>query len=113
MSIYDPLKNYLLNKRGSKSLRLTFQQFDGIVSSNNAKSKYYLRQWWQNSYSPERRHVQAEAWQRAGWKVSEVDFQRQVVTFVEEDSQRNIKPFCSLVSDHLPMPPDKSHPLAL
>ena len=83
MSIYDPLKNYLLSKKGGKLLRLTFEQFDSIAP-NKAQSKYYLPQWWQNSYSPSRRHVQAKAWHDAGWKVSEVDLQKQVVTFVEE-----------------------------
>jgi len=83
MSTYDPLKKYLLGQRGNKSIQLSFQQFDSIIGSNNAKSKYYLRQWWQNSNIPEGRHVQAKAWQSAGWFVNDVDLKKQVVTFVE------------------------------
>ena len=79
MSVYDPLKNYLLSKKGSKLVHLTFTQFDSIAP-NKALSKYDVPQWWEND---DKTHPQAHAWMTAGWKKKDVDLNRQIVTFME------------------------------
>jgi hypothetical protein len=86
MSKYAPLKIFLFSKKGSKTLKLSFKNVEDIIKDKLPYSAYNknLRQWWQNSYSPRRKHVQAVAWHTAGWKVSNVDYSLQSVTFVEE-----------------------------
>ncbi len=81
MAQYDPLRDYLSEYKGNELTR-TFKEIDNIIAPKALPpSAYNLRQVWQNSYSHRRRHVQAAAWQNAGWKVSKVDLQRQIVTF--------------------------------
>jgi len=79
-SKYDPFKDYLL-KNKSKSVQLTLKQIEIIIGNKLPPSAYYLRQWWGNSRSATRRHVQAIAWTNAGWEVDEVDFKSQQVSF--------------------------------
>ena len=86
MTKYDPLRDHLSKYKGAK-LQLTFQQITNIIAPEKLPpSAYDLRQWWQNSYSAKRKHVQAVAWHKAGWKVDVggVNFQRQTVTFVKQ-----------------------------
>ena len=83
MAKYDPLRDYLLKYKGNE-LTLTFKQIEGVIGSDLPPSAYYLRQWWQNSWSPKRRHIQAVAWDEAGWKTKNVGFQSQRVTFCKK-----------------------------
>ena len=88
MAKYDPLRDYLSNLPNYDSeIQLTFKQIEDIIGtdlSGPERSAYHLRQWWQNSYSPKRKHVQAIAWHSARWKVKGVDLQLQKVTFCRE-----------------------------
>ncbi len=81
MSKYDPLKDHLSGYKGNE-LTLTFKEIENIIAPEALPPcAYNLRQFWQNSYSPRRRHMQATAWHNAGWKVSKVDLQQQIILF--------------------------------
>jgi len=87
MAQYDPLRDYLSEYKGNE-LTLTFKEIDNIIapkalppSAYNPRQFYNQGQFWQNSYRHRRGHVQATAWHSAGWKVSKVDLQLQIVTF--------------------------------
>ena len=80
MEKYSPLKSYLLTQKGSHLL-FSFKQIEKIICDKLPPSAYYLRQWWENSKSPGRKHVQAVAWTSAGWEVDEVYFKSQQVSF--------------------------------
>ncbi len=86
MAKYNLLRDYLSNHKDVE-LQLTFKQIEGIIKDELPWSAYHLRQFWQNSYSVKRRHVQAIAWHNAEWKVSKVDFQGQTVTFSRESKR--------------------------
>ncbi len=80
MAKYDPLRIHLANIKNGGAV-LTFKQIENIIGDTLPRSAYYLRQFWENSRSPARRHVQAAAWLSAGWEVDKVHFQEQKVTF--------------------------------
>jgi len=82
MAQYDPLRDYLSEYKGNE-LMLTFKQIDNIIAPKALPpSAYYPSSFWGNSTRrPKNKHVQAFAWYDAGWKVSKVDLQRQIVTF--------------------------------
>jgi len=89
MAQYDPLRDYLSDYKGNELTR-TFKEIDNIIAPKALPpSAYNLRQFWQNSYSHRRRHVQATAWHNAGWKVSKVDLQQQIVTFCRRLMKRH------------------------
>lgn len=77
---YDSLINHLLACKGNR-LQFTLKQIEKIIGDSLPPSAYYLRQWWENSKSSSRRHVQAIAWISAGWEVDKIDFNTQQVFF--------------------------------
>jgi hypothetical protein len=80
MGKYDPLRKYLSNISNNKVV-LSFEQIQKIIGSGFPPRAYDLRQWWENSKSSKKAHVQAKAWLDAGWEVDSVDFKNQRVTF--------------------------------
>ena len=81
MAKYDPLKGYLKNLPASLfDVTLSFDQINEILQSNLPYSAYQYPAWWANEVNGP--HVQAHAWQDAGWKVEIVDFYRKRVRFL-------------------------------
>jgi hypothetical protein len=81
-SKYDPLGIYLSRQRGARCT-LSFSDVERILGEDLPASARNIRQWWQNSYLPQRRSPQSNhGWQGAGWSTVEVDMAREMVTFV-------------------------------
>ena len=77
----EPLKDYLKDLSMSKSeITLSFDQINKILQTDLPYSAYHYRAWWANEVNGP--HVQAHAWQDAGWKVESVDFNRKRVRFL-------------------------------
>ena len=84
MAQYDPLRVYLLSKSKDNELPLTFKEINSIIAPAVLPPGAYKRggSFWGNSTRrPGNRHTWALAWYDAGWRVSNVDYQRQIVTF--------------------------------
>jgi hypothetical protein len=61
---------------------MSFAQIEGLIGGPWPPFARTLRNWWQNTYSSKRRHVQAiHGWHAAGWVVDSVDRVRETVTF--------------------------------
>lgn len=83
MSKYDPLRDYLKKlSLAQNEITLSFQQINKILEAELPKSAYQYNAWWANEVNGP--HVQAHAWQDAGWKVDSVDFNRKRVSFVRD-----------------------------
>ena len=82
MSKYDRLRDWLKGS-GKASARLRFSEIEAILGENLPATARRKRQWWANSGgNAQNRHVQANAWYDAGYRVETVDFERETVTFV-------------------------------
>ncbi|MGF6773802.1 putative restriction endonuclease [Paraburkholderia sp. GAS199] len=79
MAKYDSLETYLRNVRG-KSVRLTFDEINGILPSPLPRSAYEHSPFWSNT-TVGSTHVWADAWQRAGWRVTGHSLENQNVDF--------------------------------
>ncbi len=82
MAKYDPLKVYL--KKISLSMNevaLSFDQISEILQSDLPYSAYNHSAWWSNE--TDGRHVQAHAWQDAGWNVESVNLDKRRVRFIQ------------------------------
>ncbi len=75
MTKYDPLNEYL-KKSGRLNLRLTFAEIEKILADKLPASAYKYAAWWANGG-----HIQANAWLEAGYKVDNVNWDMQAVTF--------------------------------
>ena len=81
MAKYDPLKDYLQKiSPSTKDVTLSFPQINGFLQSDLPYSAYNYPAWWANEVGGP--HVQAYAWQDAGWKVDSVDLDKQLVRFI-------------------------------
>ena len=76
-----PLARWFLT-RPAESTRLqhSFAQIERTLGFTLPKSARLHPAWWQDA-SANTRHVQALAWLNAGWRVSELDMQREQVVF--------------------------------
>ncbi len=91
MAKYDPLRDYLSEYK----LTLTFKEIDNIIAPKALPRGAYCKEssfWGNSTRRPGNKHVQAFAWYDAGWKVSRVDFQRQIVTFCRRLNEYKAKP---------------------
>lgn len=79
MAKYDPLEIYLSGVR-SETVRLTFAEMDGILGSPLPRSAYQYSAFWGNSTEGST-HVWADAWQRAGWRVTGFNLDQRYVDF--------------------------------
>jgi hypothetical protein len=79
MPKYGPLAKFLGDSaRTEGTTILSFAQIEDLTGRALPKSARRYRSWWGNDGY----HVQAAAWQAAGWRVFKVDMARQVVTFI-------------------------------
>lgn len=79
MAKYDSLETYLRDVRG-KSIRLTFDEINRILPSPLPRSAYEHPPFWSNT-TVGSTHVWADAWQRAGWRVTGHSLEKQYVDF--------------------------------
>ncbi len=81
MSKYRPLKEFLENiDLKITECILAFDEVNNIVSGELPASAYYNRAWWSNPKS-KNYHPHARSWLMAGFKVTHVDLEKQMVTF--------------------------------
>lgn len=80
MKKYDPLCNYLLQRKGQK-VTLGFEEVENIINAKLPKSAYIYPQWWSNSNTKD--HPHCHAWLDAGFKTVDVveNIERKIVTF--------------------------------
>jgi DNA invertase Pin-like site-specific DNA recombinase len=77
---YDPLHRFLCDS-GHQQIDLGMDEIAAMVGGGLPSSAYRLRMWWANTSASQHGHVQARAWQDAGYQVSEVDFTARRVRF--------------------------------
>lgn len=86
---YGPLYDWLggLAIRASSGYRIEqrFGDLQELLGDELPPSAFEHQAWWANDVS---RGRHARAWMRAGWKVDDVDFANETVTFVRTDSVR-------------------------
>jgi hypothetical protein len=78
---YAPLGRYLAGV-GEESATLSFGRIEKILGTALPKAAATHRAWWENEIRGS--HVQAKAWMREGWRVTEVNLGRSSVTFSKE-----------------------------
>lgn len=84
MNRYDPLRWHLAKVPADQhEVRFSFRDIEKIVGPFPPSARN-RRQWWENSES----HVQAAAWQGAGFKVTEVNLTTELVVFGRGTPQR-------------------------
>jgi hypothetical protein len=70
-SKYDKLKTYLLDS-ALPTVTLSFKELEKVLCFSLPSTAYRRPQWWSNEIGPTR-HVQANAWMDAGFRVAEKD----------------------------------------
>lgn len=84
-SKYAQLSIYLVRRaKYSDRVTLPFKRVEEIIGDDLPASAYYNRYWWNNT----RKSSQSEAWMTVGWKVEEVDLERQEVTLRRQETAR-------------------------
>lgn len=81
MSKYAPLVEYL-NEHGSGAVTLSFDEIARILGEALPASARLYPAWWGNDTNG--RHVNANEWLNAGWKVESVSLVDERVTFVRQ-----------------------------
>lgn len=77
MSKYSPLRDFL-SQCEDDLIELSFKEIEDILGSSLPDSAREHRGWWGN----DRSHTQARnGWLAAGWEVSHVDLQKEIVVF--------------------------------
>lgn len=79
MSKYDSLARYLA-ELADDSVTLSFGQINDMLPGGLPQSAYDHRPWWANRNDG--RGSQSTGWQSVGWESSDVDMERERVTFV-------------------------------
>lgn len=85
MAKYDPLRDYLRD-RSANRITLLFGQIEDIIGAALPPSARRYGEWWANEDPQDTAHVQAVAWQEAGWKMAGVDLLAEQVFFVRMQS---------------------------
>ena len=62
-----PLAAYV-SRRGTPEIELAFEDVERIIGSRVPETAS-RPQWWANESSPDTRHVQCRAWQKAGYEA--------------------------------------------
>lgn len=88
MKKYDPLCSYL-SKLTESDITLSFTKVEDILRDTLPNSARNHRAWWGNGS-----HIQAYAWMDAGFRVSEVDFVSECVSFRKINSLSDGKAAC-------------------
>lgn len=87
MNMYDPLFDFLMNRKNEQKIALSINEIEKIINKKLPKSAHTEIQRWENSES----HVQAKAWLNAGFLVEHPSdaIKTGIVTFVKsEDSSK-------------------------
>ena len=74
MGKYQKLSDYLV-KQQIITVSLTYAEIETILGFSLPSSAYHHRAWWANTAS----HPQAKSWLNMGWKVTKVDFDKNIV----------------------------------
>jgi hypothetical protein len=78
---YTPLENYLRSLPESQGeVTLGFEQIEKILNTSLPASAYESRAWWANV--KEGNHVNTRAWANAGWKIGNLDVNKQRVKLI-------------------------------
>ena len=84
MSKYQALTDYLLAHCNAKTVELSFDSIESLIYPNYLPgSAYIYREWWANDGY----HSQANAWYKAGFRVSTVI--DKTVVFINSDMSRS------------------------
>ena len=78
MAKYEALGEWLLG-RGAE-VRVFFAQLDRIVNGLPPSARRYPA-WWRGPAAISPTHVQKRAWESVGYRVGELDLEREVVVF--------------------------------
>lgn len=77
---YESLTHYFLSIPAQTSeLTLTFQQIEEILRDQLPASALHHQPWW--NYEAHPRQPQKISWQKAGWRMEDVDFSRRLVRY--------------------------------
>ncbi|BAY63253.1 hypothetical protein NIES22_33390 [Calothrix brevissima NIES-22] len=76
-SKYQPLLEFLLGS-DQNEITLSFAEIEILIKNNLPNSAKSKRAWWSNR---SKGALQASAWIEAGYRVGDVDFDKQYVTF--------------------------------
>jgi hypothetical protein len=96
MSVYDPLRDYLL-RQTYREIELRFDEIEKILRRRLPTSAE-RSQWWANS--KEKSHTQREAWREAGYDAFLINGQA-AFDFERSDSRNDARGSCvALVHDH-------------
>lgn len=82
---YAPLGDWLVARDPQeRTIRVTFHDIETLLGQPLPSSAYSHRLWWANfRFEP---HRQSAAWTGAGWRVEDVDFAAQEVTFTRTNA---------------------------
>jgi hypothetical protein len=85
VSIYDPFCEWLSKKAatGVTDIFLTFAEIEVILGFELPQAAKKRPQWWSNESSTSR-HVQSQAWSRAGYKTRRVNLSAKSVGFAKK-----------------------------
>lgn len=79
----DWLKSHSVQARSGTDIQRSFSQIEELIDDKLPPSAREHRAWWANDPTTGR---QSMAWMRAGWRVENVDFPAETVTFQRTDS---------------------------
>ncbi len=67
---------------------MRFAEIEDIIGDKLPDSAYKYKHWWSNI----RNHTPSESWLTVGWRVDEVNLEKEKVTFVREEKLSEEKP---------------------
>lgn len=82
MSKYAPLENFL-EKSLKSEIPMMFGEIEKVIGGNLPDSSKKYHAWWSNESTT---HVQAAAWQNAGYRTSQVDLESKKLVFLRVDN---------------------------
>lgn len=77
-SVYQPLREHLLFA-GSERVAMTFAEIETVLGRALPASARKRSAWWSNNAEG---HVQAQAWLNSSYRTTDLDLDREQVTFV-------------------------------
>ena len=78
---YTPVSEWLSSKASNREV-ISFGGIEKLLGARLPNSARLHRPWWGNETGDNSRHC--KAWQKAGWKVGEVDLVGQQAVFVRQ-----------------------------
>lgn len=79
---YDALYKWLLASQRPR-ITASFRQIEGILGSELPATARMRPQWWGNEITNSSKHVQCNAWLRAGYRAENLQLLRQTVDFAK------------------------------